>query len=463
MSETTLAGAPFEVRDLDTEWLLEAVAESALQSRIADRRALRLAAQWCVVHEAGPDEATVGWGDAEPTSGGDGALDGPELLGGEGTPPVAAFSPEPFAAALGVSTGSAMNLLADALDLVHRLPLINARVEALEVPVWKARKVAAWTRKLSREAAAWIDAELAGLLDKRGLRTIERVVAAAIARFHPDLVAAREEEGRRGWHVTVRHPGPLDANGTSWLDASGDSVDLGRFSELVGMVADRLGGYGDSGTLGQRRARALGLLGDLGEGASLEELLADVEARAGEAHASGTTRRRGRGRPRNAVVHVHVGLADLLARDVAPSDAVAEVERLGPATLAKVAEWLEGAAVRLLPVLDPSDSSFAVDAHDPPARMAELVRLRDRACVHPWCEVDSRDCDLDHIERYDPEGPPAQTSPDNLAPLCRRHHRCKTSGRWRYRRLRDGSYLWTGPHLRSYLVTRSGTVEITGS
>ena len=35
---------------------------------------------------------------------------------------VAAFAPEPFGLALGVPTDTAMTLLADALDLVHRLP-----------------------------------------------------------------------------------------------------------------------------------------------------------------------------------------------------------------------------------------------------------------------------------------------------------------------------------------------------
>jgi hypothetical protein len=57
-------------------------------------------------------------------------------------------------------------------------------------------------------------------------------------------------------------------------------------------------------------------------------------------------------------------------------------------------------------------------------------------------------------------GPPGQTSPDRLAPLCRRHHRAKTAGRWRYRRRADdSSYEWHGPHARTYLVTPLGTLE----
>jgi hypothetical protein len=35
------------------------------------------------------------------------------------------------------------------------------------------------------------------------------------------------------------------------------------------------------------------------------------------------------------------------------------------------------------------------------------------------------------------------TDPDNLAPLCRRHHRLKTHAPLNYLRRRDGSYAWS--------------------
>ncbi len=69
---------------------------------------------------------------------------------------------------------------------------------------------------------------------------------------------------------------------------------------------------------------------------------------------------------------------------------------------------------------------LAVDQHDPPEAMRETVVLRDAHCVFPGCRRDSRACDLDHITEYLPMedgGPPGQTRPGNLAPLCRTHHR----------------------------------------
>ena len=41
--------------------------------------------------------------------------------------------------------------------------------------------------------------------------------------------------------------------------------------------------------------------------------------------------------------------------------------------------------------------------------------------------------------------------------LCRRHHRVKTTGRWRYLRTPEGDYDWHGPHDTTYLVTPRGT------
>ncbi|NUR09547.1 MAG: HNH endonuclease, partial [Nocardioidaceae bacterium] len=64
---------------------------------------------------------------------------------------------------------------------------------------------------------------------------------------------------------------------------------------------------------------------------------------------------------------------------------------------------------------------------------------------------DARACDLDHITPYEEHGPPGQTSPANLAPLCRRHHNQKTHHGWHYTREPDG-YRWFSPLGREHLV-----------
>ena len=87
--------------------------------------------------------------------------------------------------------------------------------------------------------------------------------------------------------------------------------------------------------------------------------------------------------------------------------------------------------------------------------------LRDGHCIFPRCPVDARSCDLDHTNPYDrrtdhPAKPTQTTSPA----LCRRHHRAKTTGRWRYLRTPDGDYAWYGPYGTTYLVTPQGTQRV---
>ncbi len=100
MIETDATGFPIEVSDLDADWLLALTEDAETQARAAERRKLRYAAQWCALHPATPhtdhDTGRATWAEAALP----GALDCDETIGGPGTPAVAAFTAEPFAAAL---------------------------------------------------------------------------------------------------------------------------------------------------------------------------------------------------------------------------------------------------------------------------------------------------------------------------------------------------------------------------
>jgi hypothetical protein len=109
----------FEVEDLSPAGLLEVAAVNEREIREREALRLRLAYQWAVLHPV-----TDGSG-VETPDGPAFDLEVPESLGGEGTPAVAAFSPEPFALALGMSPRSGAALMGDALDLAHRLPLLG--------------------------------------------------------------------------------------------------------------------------------------------------------------------------------------------------------------------------------------------------------------------------------------------------------------------------------------------------
>lgn len=82
------------------------------------------------------------------------------------------------------------------------------------------------------------------------------------------------------------------------------------------------------------------------------------------------------------------------------------------------------------------------------------MRLRDHHCAFPFCGRGAECCDVDHATAYTDGG---LTCPCNLVPACRRHHRAKTFSAWRYLVVEPGSYLWTSPHGRQWLVDHRGT------
>jgi hypothetical protein len=448
MIEVMRPGTPVEVDGLDADWVLDLARDAELMARQAERAKLRAANRWADLHAATAESGVEVWGNA-------GALECEVPIGGAGAPTLAAFSVEPLGAALGISTISAMNLISAAVELRHRLPGLWALSEGLAVPAWKPRLVARLTGGLSAEAAAYVDAELAPVLATRGGPTIERVVREAVARFQPEDAAEAERAGKAAWDVRIIHPGPGEWAGTSWLDATADTVELTKFGDLVADIARRLGEAGDPDTLEQRRAKAIGIVADVHAGADLHDLITALVTPTGDPEPV----RRPRVRARDLQLYLHLSAQDL-------DGGIGTVETLGAVTLERIEAWLArhtaaGARVRVTPVLDLARVD-AVDRHDPPAWMAAQVRLRDQRCVFPYCQTHARDCDLDHVVPYDDTGPPGQTNPLNLAPVCRRHHRAKTAKRWRYHRTEDGSYAWTSPHDDRYLVKDGGTLALTG-
>ena len=83
----------------------------------------------------------------------------------------------------------------------------------------------------------------------------------------------------------------------------------------------------------------------------------------------------------------------------------------------------------------------AADGYRPSARLARLVRARDRRCRFPGCTVAAVFCDLDHVRPW-PAGP---TDDTNLVCLCRRHHRVKQRPGWHVTLATDGTATWTDP------------------
>ncbi len=86
----------------------------------------------------------------------------------------------------------------------------------------------------------------------------------------------------------------------------------------------------------------------------------------------------------------------------------------------------------------------------PSAALKRLVQAQHRTCVFPGCRMPSTGCDLDHTVAVKDGGP---TTDNNLAPLCRHHHRAKHQAPWKPRRLPKGDHQFTSPLGHTYTTS----------
>jgi Domain of unknown function (DUF222) len=156
-------------------------------------------------------------------------------------------------------------------------------------------------------------------------------------------------------------------------------------------------------------------------------------------------------------VSQHTLYVHLTDTTLATGDGVLRVEELGPLLLNQLSELLGHDRIVIKPVIDLHDQ-VSVHSYEIPDRIRERVRLRYPVDMFPYSAAEATTrMDQDHIVPYDRAGPPGQTSTDNLTPQGRLHHRAKTFGGWKSRRLPSGTIEWTSPHEFRFHVDHTGT------
>jgi len=376
---------------------------------------------------------------------------------GEGAFTVQEFAVTQVATTLGMSERGARSYVGQTLELRDRLPRLWGRVMDNELPAWKGRQVAAETIPLNAAAAAYVDAHLAPFAARMSLHRILRCVHAAIIRHDGGLAAERAAKAAEGRGVWVDD----ELDGTSRITAVTTTPDAAAFEAAVHQVAGDLAVLGSTSPEQVRRATAVGVLAD-------PQLALDLHTAAAEAAADPT---RPTASPRRTQqgptlhIHLHTDVVRGITPDAgSPAGGVARIGGKGARAVEALEQWLRGlspgSAIRVTPVVDLADR-ISVDAYEVPDRLRSQVEERDHGgCRFPWCGRRGRH-DLDHIEPYvpmDEGGPPGQTNSDNLATLCRFHHRVKTHGDWSHRREPDGTLTWTSPLGRGYAVDEHGTL-----
>lgn len=426
--------------------------------------------------ETDVDRARRWVGGHEPPPGGLGGAERVVRVGGEGTPEVAEFTSAQLGPVLRASTISARFLLADALDLRHRLPRIHVLVVAGKVDLFRARWVAQATRKLTSEQARLVEERVIGRLGRVTPAGLRHLIDTEILNVDPKAADAERELARAARQVGI-NPGE-DGVGNLW--ARCDNHTLARLDERITAVAGWLAETGDSDPVRLRRVTALGLLADPSAVAALWETVQTVRSRPAT---RGNDNHNDSKRDNDAADDPERDLATQLGSVLADRGRVGaglpgtvlyvhlrsgpdgvprfDVERGGaiparPLTLTWARELLGHSHVTIRPILDlaavPAASGYA-----PTMTQREALHLLNGTCCFPYCDRTSRGTDADHLIPA-PRGP---TDMANLGPADRHHHRCKTHAPgWIVTQPFPTVYVWRAPTGHHYAVTPRGTTSL---
>ena len=429
----------------------------------AAARQLALAARWADLHppESIHTAATFSYG------GGLGR-EHEEPIAGPGCPLVAEFCIAELGTVLGISTVAAKKLIGHALELRHRLPRLWAQVHAgagsrpggpAPSPKPPSTPPPPSPVKPPPGSTPRSPPSQVGSGPRSSTGSSPRPSSATTS-THVDPAADPED----GWlHVDPRHV-TVDTDdvhfaGTMHVEADIDIADALDLDRALAHSAATQKALGSELSLNARRAKALGDLARTQTALDLFE----------QGHTGSTTAGDPDGLPvaRELVLHAHFAVESMADGQTVfgPTGRLEEGQRL--VLLDQLRSWCGDSRTKITikPVIDLNQTKSA-PGYTIPDRIREHVILRDGTCVFPWCTRPARRCDIDHIQAYDHttdaehQPQPGPTHTDNLAALCRFHHRLKTHTAWRYEMVEPGAYVWTSPHGHQFRRDRTGSTAL---
>ena len=458
----TAASELNDLDELDARATLAAARAGTDARRAAEVEDMRIAAHWAVLHGHPHDKR-----------------DPMTSPGGDGTPAVREYCLPELAMARGTHTVTTRALIADTLDLQHRLPRTWAKVVDLTCEPWLARKVAVLSRAVPKPLISIVDRAVARAISGHAPSTVLEIAQAKVIEADPEAYAMRREAERHRRYVSLSR---CDEFGFRHIIARVTAGDAAWIDAMVDRVADILTAeHGHDHNRDELRSMALGWLA---RPADLLKLLLDhTEQPAEDApaedseelsdepeqpawapdHMRDTVARlaamstrqlaalRGRGR-------IFVHLSEAAVRRQA---GVARVEGLGPMLVQCISELLGHADVRVTPVID-LNGRIRSDQYEHADSLKDLIWLLTGGDVFPFApRTATRDgVDFDHSTPYVPDGPPGQTGTHNSGPLRRRHHLWKTHGGFRCRQAGPGRHIWQAPSGDCYIVDHTGTHRV---
>lgn len=386
------------------------------------------------------------------------------------------FAHVEVAGILGLTETAARRMVGLGCELRWRLHRVSAAFEAGRIDLAKAHALADVLANVSDEHLEEIEQRLLEGADRESTTRLKARARRLIARLDADHARQRREraEHERDVWVTVRDDAVSEIGGL--LPAVGGRIVADRLRAMSFDVCTH-----DPRSYGQRRADAL---------VALASGHTHLDCGCGRGECNARTEATGNAESDVRIqVLVGVNAATLLGLDDAPGflfghgpidadlareiaadgtwkqvltlsdtdrarlSAAATTDSATPSAAAAAASGFGPVAGigRTLPApgLSPAEATarHRERTYRPTARLAETVRVRDGACRFPNCSVPTTACDLDHTVPFDHDHPAAggPTTEQNLACLCRKHHRLKTIGYWQVKQVGDGVLEWTDP------------------
>ena len=324
-------------------------------------------------------------------------------------------------AALHLTRRAADTDLALALDLKYRLPRVWQALASGEIDLRRVRVIVAGTGHLSEGAARDVVERIIDRAARMTTGQLHALLRRVCIQADPDDADRRFREAVDGRRV-VLEPTTEGTAHLFGLDLPPDRAEAAM--RRIADLAQTLKTGDETRTLDQIRAD---VLLDLLEG-----------------------RRFARG-GRRGTVDIHVDLTTLTRL----ADDPGELAGYGPviADIARqITEHQPDAEWRW--TLTHPDSGQVIDngitRRRPTPSQHRHLQARHPTCIFPGCRRPALDCDLDHRQTWEDGGP---TTVDNLAPLCRHHHRIRHQTGWTHQPLPNGDHQWTSQLGHTYTTS----------
>lgn len=318
-----------------------------------------------------------------------------------------------IACALRIPERTAENQLATAHGLASELPSTLAALKVGEISYRHAEAIVDSVAGLDADAVAVLETMALPFARKLTVAKFERKLRTLRERANPESIIERRERAACDREVVFAPARDGMAWLSAYLPAANALAAFHRLTELAGClraIDTPSDGSVPRRTLAQARADAF------------RDLLID-----GEPALEGP-------RGIRPTVFVTVPAMTLLGRSNEPAildgygpidpDTARELAALAPSFFRLLTHPETGAVL-----------SVGQDSYRVPSDLKNWLRLRDCTCRFPGCSRTAYQCDIDHTDDRALGG---ETRHDNLAHLCRSHHRLKHNSSWRVQHLVTG-------------------------